>query len=186
MDDNKWQRVAEDDPNRCQAVISTRGQCTNKAVDGTPYCPAHGANKRTAANRKEASRMYELGRYQARINKLTDHERLKSLQAEIGILRMILETTIKRCGDDYDLMLKSQSINTMAMNIGKLVESCNKLDLTLGKVLDENQAITWVQEIVDIVAAHISDQDVLNTIGQDILAAYERIRDGEVKEVPSE
>jgi hypothetical protein len=71
----KWERVAEDDPNRCQAVDGA-GQCPYKAVEGTKYCPRHGANKTLATTKAEAIRNYNLGKWRDRVNNLLIIRRL--------------------------------------------------------------------------------------------------------------
>lgn len=178
MQNHDWERVEEDSPLRCQAVIPTRGQCINKQVEGSDYCPAHGGNRGSAKLKREKRRMYQIQRFQDKLNEMEDHEGLKSLRSEIAVLRMILETRLKQCTDNHDLMLHSQSISSLVASIEKLVTSCNRLDTQLGNMLDTTQALQWMAEIVDIISTHITDEAVLSEISDEILESYDRISKG--------
>jgi len=178
MSSDKWTRVAEDSPERCQATIATRGQCMNARMEGSDYCPAHGGNRGNAKMKQAASDMYQLGRYQARVGDFANHGGIKSLRNEISILRMVLETRMKQCKDDHELMLHSQSISNMVGSIEKLVVSCQRIDLQLESMLDEAKAMQWISEIIDILSKHIQDSVVLDEISTEITASYERLSDG--------
>lgn len=167
-----FERVEEDSPLRCQATIPSRGQCINKRMDGSEYCPAHGGNR--SANKK--NRMYMIERFQSRMDKMEDHSGFKSLTGEIAILRMMLEARLQKCKDDHDLMMHSQNISQLAVQIEKLVVSCNNLDMKLSRMLDANQALHWMSEIVDIISRYVQDEAVLDDISTDILDSYERIK----------
>lgn len=172
---SKWERVEEDSPERCQATIPTRGQCINKRMDGSDYCPAHGGNRGHAKMLKAEKQMYQLGKYQVRVDDFKNHGDVKSLRSEIGILRMVLENRMKQCTDEHTLMLHSQSISNMVVSIEKLVTSCQRIDTQLGSMLDEAKAMQWMTEIVDILSHYVKDSVVLEEISNEILAAYERL-----------
>lgn len=178
MGNQNWERVEEDSPLRCQAVIPTKGQCINKKMEGSDYCPAHGGNRGNSKLKREQKRMYMIERYQQKLDAMQDHEGIKSLTSEIAVLRMILETRLKGCKDDMDLMLHSQSISNLVVNIEKLVTSCNRLDSQLGNMLDTTQAIQWMNAIVDIIGSHITDDDVLAEISDEILESYDLVLKG--------
>lgn len=173
-----WERVPEDSPLRCQAVIPTKGQCLNMQVEGSDYCPAHGGNRAGAVAAKRQKRMYNIERYQQKLEAMADHPSLKSLHEEVAVLRMILESRLKQCNDDHDLMLHSQTISNLVAQIEKAVSSCTKLDTLLSRMLDQNQAMQWASEIVEIIQRYIKDSDVLNEISGQIVDSYERISSG--------
>lgn len=181
MPEHNWERVEEDSPDRCQAVIATKGQCMNRKMENSNYCPAHGGNRANKAAKEEEMRMYRIGKYQQRVNSLEDHGKIKSLRSEIAILRMMLEERLNQCSDSHDLMLHSQVVSNLVTNIEKLVTSCNRLDLQLGNMLDPTQAISWINEIVEIISTHIEDTEVLNTIADEILTSFQRIQRKESK-----
>ena len=82
-------RVKEqDDPRRCQHVFKTQ-QCWAEAAEGATMCMRHGGNKQQEANRKESLRNYQIGKFQARLEKHADSPIIKSLRDEIAILRII-------------------------------------------------------------------------------------------------
>jgi hypothetical protein len=176
---HSWERVPEDSPDRCQAVIATRGQCLNKRCDGSDFCPAHGGNRAGNEQKKQEKRLYNLQKWQDRLDEKATHSKLKGLTDEIGILRMILESRLNSCKDDFELMLHSQSISQMAGQIEKLVVSLQKLDMQMEKMLDETQAVAWAQSIVEIVGQYIADTEVLTEIADRISASYDRIQKGE-------
>lgn len=172
--ENLWERVPEDSPYRCQG-ISARGQCLNRQVEGSNFCMVHGGQNVAGRVKKERQRLYALDKYQQKLDKMEDHSELKTLRSEIGIMRMLLETRLNQCNTDTDLLIHSQSISLMVSNIEKLVSSCTKIDLQLGKMLDENQAINWVYEIVEIIGRHVKDSQVLDDIASEIIDSYEAV-----------
>lgn len=175
-DENKWQKVPDDSIIRCQAVIPSRGQCNNMQMEGSDYCPAHGGNRGNAALKLQKKRMYDVERFQAKLNQMEDHEGIKSLKSEIAILRMVLEQRLQQCHDTTDLMLHSQSISSLVAHIEKLVTSTQRLDMQLSNMLDATQAVHWMGEIVDIISHHVTDEAVLSEISGEILESFDRIQ----------
>jgi len=159
-------RTTEDDPARCQSN-DAKGQCMNKSVEGTEYCPVHGGR-----DKMPHRRIYELkkSKYQATLERQTDHEGVKSLRTEIGVLRMLMETRLNRIEDDSQLMLESQGISNLVVQIEKLVSSCNKIDLQFSNILTEEQAIQWMAEISDIIDENINDSEIKVIIAAEIEA----------------
>lgn len=175
-DPSRFERVAEDDPRRCQGVIPTRGQCQNRAMDDSKFCPAHGGNRAQAGRVKQEQRLYRLGKWQQRMQEFSDDSRIKDLRDEIGILKMMLEQRLLACQSDVDLMLHSQSISQMVANIERLVLSCQRLDTQLGNLLDPSQAIAWMDKIVDIVSEHVTDPDALNDIATRLVETFQEVK----------
>lgn len=171
-EESRWERVPEDSPLRCQAVIPTKGQCLNKKMDGSQYCPAHGGNRAAGKAKAEQLRMYQIDRYQNRLNAMEDHNQFTSLAGEVAVLRMVLETRLKACNTDLDLMLHSQSISSLALSIEKLLNSCERMKRSLEGTLDKNQAMAWIGDVVDIISKNVEDSDVLNQIADELLAAF--------------
>jgi hypothetical protein len=50
--EKQYQRVEDDDPERCQAV-TTRGQCKIKSLPGSKYCPIHGRHSKIGIQNAE-------------------------------------------------------------------------------------------------------------------------------------
>lgn len=170
-------RVEEDSPFRCQGVTA-HGQCYIRQVPGSKFCPAHGGTNALRAQEKEKQRLYLLTQFQDRVHAHEDHSEIKSLRSEIAILRMLLETTLNKCKDEYELMLKSSHIGQLVNSLNALVMNCNKLELSTGGMLDGNQAISWVQQIARIIDTHVKDTEIVNAIVNEMMIAYEETRNG--------
>lgn len=163
-------RRASDPSEQCQSNDS-RGQCQNKAVEGSEYCPVHGGRK------QKGKALYELSKtkYMSRIKDLKGHEEAKSLRTEIGILRMMLETKLNGVADDMELMLQQQSISELIVKINTLVSSCHKIETHLSNILTVEDASQLISEISDIIDANIEDTEVKTLIAEQIETALIRI-----------
>ena len=168
-----------DDPDRCQAVNSV-GQCNNKANAPSSYCLAHGGNKAAESANKAALRNYRHSKWQARINTHADSAVIKSLREEIGILRIIMEERLDACKTDMDIILQSGPIMDLVMKIEHLVTSCHKLEDKLKVVVDRAQLLQFASMVINIVGNRVSDEQVLEDIGDEILAAVGKLGDDDV------
>lgn len=170
-------KCEHDSPNRCQAVI-TQGQCPNQAEPGQIYCAIHGGRTaRLVGDLTTKTRNYNLGKWQARVERFSDSPELKSLAEEIGVLRMLLEQRLNACQSNTDLMLQSQGINTLILNIERLVTSCHKLEQNLGTLLNKADVIQFATEMISVITEYVTDQDILAQIGdrlQEILIGREK------------
>jgi len=173
--ESKWERVDEDDPSRCQHVIPTTGQCRNKAVEGSSYCPAHGGNKAYQAKQKSELRNYRLTQFKARIQELGNSEEILSLKDEVGILRLLIEEKINRCTNTNELLLVSGPLGDLIMKVERVVESCNRLESRLGNFLDRAKILTFAQTIVQIVSQYIQDEEQLDSLSNEILEALNHL-----------
>jgi len=171
MDERNWERVEDDDPSRCQAVLATIGQCRVKAMEGSKFCPAHGGVHAIAAKEKAEAQMYRLKKYQARLEEFSESDKIKSLRNEIGILRILIEERMNICHTDLDLMLHSSVLGDLVTKVEKLVTSCNRLEGQLGAMLDKTQALQLGSEIVEIVARHVENEEALESIANEIIEA---------------
>ncbi len=159
------QRTTEDDPNRCQHIIPKRGQCPNKAYRNG-RCLAHGDNIKTED--RKAAQQYRLGKWQARMLDFKTHPTLKTLQDEIGILRILLEETVSRCTDATELTLASAQISDLIAKIEKTVISCHKLDKDLGNMISKTEALNMSDVIIEIVTKHVTDSKTLEAIAEEL------------------
>ncbi len=169
-------------PGRCQAVNS-QGQCPNLGVqlgDGqrAPFCLAHGGAKVHQSSEKEKIRNYQLtiARWRGKLDDKADAEGIKSLRDEIAILRICLEERLNTCQDAMDLILQSQAISSMVMNIERVVTSCNKLEASMGHLLDKQAVLQFAQVVIGIIAKALEDQpETVNLIADEILQTVGRI-----------
>ncbi|TRZ52367.1 MAG: hypothetical protein D4S01_03115 [Dehalococcoidia bacterium] len=162
-------RVAEDDPWRCQAT-KAKGQCLNKATTLGGTCAVHGGNKRVEDEERKNIRNYQLNKFQQQLNRHADSPRLKSLNDEVAILRMMLEEQLNQCNDVHDLVLKSHLISDLVLRIEKLVKSCHSLERNLGSLMDKQALLTFASGVIGAIGDHIEDEHILEALSQDILS----------------
>ena len=167
---SKFERVEADDPNRCQHIIPTIGQCLNKACEGSKYCPAHGGNKGFQAQQKKNLRNYRLNKFKIRVNELSDSDVILSLKEEIGILRLLMEEKINCCQDEHDLILMAGPLSDLAMKVEKVVTSCNRLDSKLDNLLSKEKILQFAQTVVAIIGKYV-DEEIIEKISDDIMEA---------------
>lgn len=152
-----------DDP-RCDFMLNNGQQCGNKAAAGVSRCALHGANKQQAAAENKSKRNYRLAKFQKRVNEFADNDRLKYLNEEIGVLRIMLEERWNQCTDSHELILSSGPITDLVMKIEKLVSSCHKLESQLGGLLSKAQikniAANCMQAVADAVNVFAEEQNL--------------------------
>ena len=165
-----WTKVNEDDPRRCQGVNS-RGQCTNKAMDNSDFCPAHGGNRGRDTAKKKELRNYRLAKFNSRLVELGNSDGVISLRDEIAVLRMMIEEKLNSCVDTHQLMMMSGPLSDLIMKVEKLVTSANRLESKLGSLLDKAKVLQFAQMIVQIIGQHVTDEEILETIAEEILSA---------------
>ena len=168
MIETKLIRVASaDDPHRCQAVAGA-GQCPYRAVECGKFCLMHGGGKQVRENQKKIMDMYNLAIWHGRVKELADHTEVKTLRAEIGILRMLLENVLTQCKTGTELLFFSAKISDLVGRIEKVVTSCNRIEASSGMLLDKSAALHLAAQMVDIIGAHVDDAEAVNAISQQI------------------
>lgn len=169
--DNKFERVTEEfDPNRCQGS-TTRGPCPYKATVDNRFCPMHSAGPTAHLARKEAQRNFRLNTWQARVNEFADSTEVKSLREEVGIMRLLLENTMNRYKTPDDLYAGTGKIADIIGRLEKLVGTCHRLELANEMLLDRHTVLKIASTIVEIVGEYISDEKVLDLIGEKIVTS---------------
>lgn len=157
------------DPERCQATGKT-GQCPYKAMPGYKICQRH-AGQTLGGEAKQRSNQYRLQVWQTRVDEFAENDNVKSLRDEIGILRMLMEETLNQCKTATDLMIYQSKLSNLAMQIEKLVTSCNRLEMKMGMLLDKSAALSLAGQIVDIISSEIDDPEVIDRISNGIINA---------------
>lgn len=170
--ENKFKRVADDDPRRCQQVVG-RGkyQCSYERIEGSDFCIMHAGNQNNHNWRKEEQAKafnYQLQKYRARVMEFAENPQVKSLREEVGVLRLLLEETLNKCQSTNELMIYSTKISGLVIQIEKLVTSCNTLETKTGQLLDKSVIIKLIEQIITIICAYISDVDLLEQLSRDI------------------
>ena len=160
-------RAEEDSPTRCQHVIPTKGQCLNEAEPDVKFCAAHGGKAHQKSLRDKQTKQYMLRKWNARKDEFSDHSDLKSLKEEIGILRMFIENKLNLCHTELDLMAHAGPVSDLIMKVEKLVSSSIRMEEKLGRMLDQTQAMTLIDEIIEIIADHV-DESTMGEIADQI------------------
>ena len=158
-----------DDPRRCQGVVPSRGQCINKAAENSEYCMAHGGNKGQERAAQESLSNYRLAKYQARLMRQAESPNIKSLRDEVGILRMLMEETLNRCENDFDLITHSQKIQDLTIKIATVVEKCHRLEGSMGQLLDKKTIIQMANTFINIISEEDLPEEILDRIAQRVL-----------------
>ncbi|KKN32356.1 hypothetical protein LCGC14_0814620 [marine sediment metagenome] len=168
-------------PNRCQST-NVKGQCLNLGIKlpnetYAKHCIAHGGARIRQAVEKESLRNYQLtiAKWRIKLNDKADAAGVKSLRDEIAILRICLEERLNRCETEMDLILQSQAISYMVMNIERVVSSCHKLEGSMGHLLDKQAVLQFAQVVIGIITKVLSDEDQINLIADEILQTVGRI-----------
>lgn len=167
FEDKDWVRVEVDDPARCHAVTG-KGQCFNKQVADSKFCPAHGANKAMEKAKKIRVKQYLLSKWNARAADLCDGENIKNLRGEVGILRMLLESKLNACSSEVELAVQSPALADLVLKVSKLVTNCHRLEAALGKVMDESQLMSIADAIIKIISEYVEDEETLQLIAKQI------------------
>ena len=187
-------RAEEDDPLRCQGVgksgqcpfLSYKGMVEYGHIDGqggrfedSVMCGRHGGESQAKATDRKRLHDYRLGQWEERVTEFSESEKTKTLRGEIGVLRLVLETTLNECRDPQQLMIFSSRISQLVQNIEKLVRSCDRLENTMGMMLDKTAALSFAGRIVDIVAAHVDDPAIIDSIADGIITALDETSKGD-------
>ena len=185
MADNKYEVVEEDAPDRCQGTTA-RGQCQFRAVLGADgqtlkYCPMHGGTAAKAFLARQDMRKYKLAKWQDRVNEFADDDSIKSLNEEIGILRMTLESVIIACQEKDDLLLYAPKIADLVSKVEKLVVTMHKLEASTGVLLTKKAAFTLASQIVDVVSKYVTDSDAIAGIADEIGSAIANLKSDEIE-----
>lgn len=169
MIEKKLQRCDEADPHRCQAS-GQGGQCPYLAIPESRFCQRHDGQG-ASSREKDKTNMYRLQVWQQRLDEFSEHDKLKSLRDEIGILRIVLEETMNRCHDSNSILMYSSKIGDLCIKIEKLVSSCNRLEMKMGMLLDKASALNLAGQVVDIISLHVDDPAIIDAISSGIIDA---------------
>lgn len=170
MADNKFERVEAGSPEQCQGVFK-HGQCPYKKIPGSDFCPMHGGATQVNALAKESKRMYQLAKWRDQHDAFVDSDQVKSLREEIGILRIVMQETLNICQTSADILMYSSKISDLAIKLEKLVSSCHRLEASTGVLLDKTAALHLASVIVKIIGEHVTDENVIDKISEDIVHA---------------
>jgi len=140
----------------------------------------HGGAGQVDKNKAYQIAKYRLEQYGGRVKEFANDDMIKSLRDEIGILRMTLENLINQCKTANQLVMFIDKITSLVNQIRQTVESTHKLEEKTAQLLDRRVIVIIADSVVQIIADHIKDPDVLNVIGSRICASIEAAASPEV------
>lgn len=159
-----FQRVSDPaDPNRCQRMLA-KGQCMNRAVEGSQYCAAHGGTVTRDSRRK-----YAVTKFRARLDHFAEDPDQKSLHEEIGVLRLMLDAQLTAISDEHELIMRSAALAELVSRIQNCIVAADKLDQRRGQLIDRSVILKMVAHIIDIISQEVTDPDVVENIGRRIM-----------------
>ena len=129
--------------------------------------------------------MYRLAKYQARVDELKEHNEVKTLRNEIGVLRMLLEEKMNRANTDAELVMMAGPISDLVMKIEKLVSSCQRLENSLGNLLDKQQMKNIATQLLNVLTEKVNDlklsEEEKGTFIEIVASAFLAIMKGQEK-----
>lgn len=143
-------------------------------------CPKHGAYRILQAREQKKLHDYRLQIWQERVDEFCESSKVKTLRGEISILRLLLETIMQQCEKPHDLMLYSGKIGDLVMKVEKLVRSCDRLESSMGMLLDRAGALVLAGQIVEVISKHVKDPHIVDEISNGIIDAISSLT-GEIQ-----
>ena len=144
---------AESEEERCQYQ-----QCNHKSHGLSNYCTHHGGTNDNSLKQSKAANVYKLQIFQARVDQFATDPNIKNLRNEIAILRLLIETRINKCNDEYDLMLQSAAIATLVTQANSLVTSCHRIETLTGHLLDKQSLAEFAIQVVEIITNEVEPE----------------------------
>lgn len=164
------EKAIGNDAERCQAATKN-GPCPNKGallstipvitiVNGEEipvyqrhkYCRIHGANAAQQVETKKRLHNYILHRWNDQFAEKAHSSEFKNLRDEIAILRGLLEIRLEACNDNTDLILYSGALGDLITKIQKTVESCHRIETSMGQLMDKSQVVQFSVNIISIIS----------------------------------
>lgn len=166
--DYKFEKVAEDAPNRCQGGRGRTGQCIMARVEGSLYCPSHGGNSALVAANESRKFEYRAGLFTQRVKEAAGSENIKDMRQEVGVLKMLIEERLCSCTNVSELLIQAGPIGDLTVKMQKLVKQITEYDIAHGNTLDKNQLIQFAESFVFIASRYIKDEDQRLNFGAEI------------------
>lgn len=170
-EDPRYQRVAEDDPRRCQGLAALGGekqQCRIISLPHSDYCVIHAGTPGNPVKKKYERRIYNLQRYKERVGDISDNPSARFLGEELGILRLMVEEILNACKGQFDLIMYSRQLGELIIKIKDIVVAMDRLESRAGLTLNKQQALNIAGRLIQAVSNVVTDPDVLDEISEEI------------------
>lgn len=96
---------------------------------------------------------------QERITYLSQHERLKSLNEDIGLQAMMIEKRWNLIKNDYEMLSAVPTLNAMIRTLEKQIKSAHLIEQTLGQLLDTETVQRIGSQISNILVEELRHID---------------------------
>lgn len=147
---------APDDPQRCQGSTNM-GQCWNRAVEGSEFCPVcAGAGRASLVEHNRQQYLLTNPRFRARMVQLSEGEEIKSLRDEIAIARMLVEELLNKVQGNEDISMVSGKVNALLLTIERLVSRAHVIEQNLGNLLQKMAVLKLMQTVCDVITEEVS------------------------------
>jgi len=131
-------------------------QCVYESIPGTNYCSKHQTHKLTVLEKRQ----YNVDKWKARIGEKTNTNSIYNLREDIGVVRVIMETTLNKCQTEDDLMLRAPAILDITSRIERLIMSSVKLEERLRNLLDVKQVAMFAEATINAVNEALNRLDL--------------------------
>ncbi len=160
------------------AVLCKYHNCHDTVALGSDYCEKH--INSVPAN-KERDYVYQLGKAQERFRQFSDNPRLKDLDAETAVLKMMLENVVKTAAEDGPnaLILVTPQVSQLTNQITQMRNVSHKIELQTGELLSKNKVVQFADEMVRIIEENIDDAQLISKIGNEIALLLTRLNESE-------
>ncbi len=157
-------RCPSGDPNACKRC----GEFL--AIPGYDYCPIHSAG---AGGELDLARRgiynFKKGEILRRMQVFKNNPESRSLASEIALLRILLEDTINKCGDDqYDLIMSEGPIVRIINSIRETLTANQKIEERVGELLSIEQVIEIIKMIYNMVGDYIKNPNQMQELADRI------------------
>lgn len=175
------------DPRRCKFSYPHE-QCWHEAEPGCEYCIVHGG--RSKANAEE-TRLYHLAEVdnRRRLAELSEHDKIKSLREEIGLVRMLIEKTMNAAKTEAELLSSCGSLNNMFLTAQRLIKTCHELEQSTGELLTKATVYRLAQTMCEIVMEELQGvegyEDIIGRIADRMFPAISNVKNVESLRLPS-
>lgn len=185
MEDFKPVRVDAADKSRCQAVGPSGDQCpfqgmrdptivpgqsgmSEQDVVFLKYCRMHGSA--TAKSMKvQAKRLYMVGRYKTKLDRIMDPELGINLDEELAILRMTLEECLEKY-TEVELVTMSSHVQSLIRDIANVLVANKKLKSQMGELLDRAAMNKLCDALLVVIVKHVP-ADKMDAVSIDVAGA---------------
>jgi len=146
-----------------------------KKAPGCDHCAIHGAKQQMAKQGQKALQNFRITMWKADAVEGLNSPDLKSLREEIVLVRIMVTQKWEACKDDQGnpsaakLMLASGAITGMLVQLGKLVESCHKIEAATGFLVDKTDLMRVMGTILQILGEEVKDPEVFGQISKRLM-----------------